>query len=126
MKAPMVPRAITATGHSHAGMAPVLLLVSSSALGGDMPAFGAGAFWSELLAALLFGLPYTAVLYPAIVLVPAFLFRAVFIRSRKQDYVDDAKHQYRSRRWRIWTLVSLVPWVLFGLLVLADSMSRHS
>ena len=71
---------------------------------------------------LRYGLPYSAVLYPALVLAPAYAIYASANRSRR--HVDEVA--VRTRRLRLWTVISLVPWALLGLWMLYDMATNKS
>lgn len=74
-----------------------------------------GPWWKDFLRLLLFGFPLSLLLLPALAVVPAFLIRAVASRSRERSFIEDAAYVDRSRRWRIWTLACLAPWLLLGI-----------
>lgn len=99
--------------------------VSTPLLAGDMPVMP-GSYWSTVLLLLTGGLPFSLILYPALLLVPAFLIRTGFAGSRRQSLDQDAADRCRTRRWRVWTLASLVPWGLLGLWILYDLATNKS
>jgi hypothetical protein len=74
--------------------------------------------WKGVLLMLLGGLPLSLVLYPALLMVPAFLVRALVVRFRRHRLADPAASRAQDRRWITWTLISLLPWGLLGLWVL--------
>jgi len=83
-----------------------LLCASASLVAGDMP---------PLLSNL--GTTLLVLCIPSLVLVPVFLVRAAIVGFRELSPApgDACCVRARSRKWLIWTLVSLVPWVLVGL-----------
>jgi hypothetical protein len=84
------------------------------------------SLWQAVVLLLVWGLPYSLVLYPALLLVPAFLIRAVVVRSRKSVPEEYPMQYERGLRWRRWTVASLVPWVPVMMWVLYDLATNKS
>jgi len=102
-----------------------LLTTSMPTMASDMPAMP-HSYWGAVLMLLLFGFPFSLVLYPALLLVPLFLIRNIVSRERKKGIADYPAQHARSRTWRNWTLISLVPWGLVGLWLLYDLATNKS
>lgn len=105
----------------HASTAAPLLFVFATALAGDMPAMP-DSYLTGIPWLLFLYLPYTLILFPALVLVPAYLIRSAVSRGKEPSDGQLA----RARSWRNWTLASLAPWILVAIWVIYDLATNKS
>lgn len=103
----------------------LLLFVSVPAMSSDMPAMP-GSYWEAVLMLLYVGMPFSLVLLPALVLLPGFLIRSIVLSARPHAIANYPAQYAKSRKWRIWTIVSLLPWGLVGLWILYDLATNRS
>lgn len=89
----------------------------------DMPAMP-DSYLQTIGLILRFGLPYSLVLYPALVVVPMYLIRKVAVRSQRGTH--EPSDRIRARRWRNWTLMSLIPWLALAVWILFDVATNKS
>ena len=90
---------------------------------GDMPAMP-DSYLQTIGLILTFGLPYSLALYPALVLVPMYVVRSVAVRSQRR--AQEPTDRIRARRWRNWTLISLIPWLALAAWILFDLATNQS
>lgn len=101
----------------------LLLFCGNSAYGSDMPPMPS-SYLQAVILLLIYGLPYSLILYPALILVPVYLSRKLIISFFSQD--PNAGGWRHARKLRIATLVSLVPWGLLGLWIVYDMATNKS
>lgn len=104
-----------------ASTAAPLASISATAFAGDMPAMP-DSYLTVIPWLVFLYLPYTLILFPALVLVPAYLIRSAVSRGKEPS---DARRS-RLRSWRNWTLASLAPWLLVAVWVIYDVATNKS
>ena len=88
-----------------------VLLASPMAIANDGP-YGDGSLLSTMMLLLIFGFPFSLLLLPALLILPAYAVHSIILSFGKISYADYPAQYALASKWRSWVLVTLAPWAL--------------